>query len=1304
MLVNGLDGNPHFPQFAPLQGWNLGEEAFQKASLRFLFVFPSPMGLRSVSASHITLYGILKSTFGDDIFVDFWMEPNAYDRSYMEKNFPQKIIGFFSHHTWEDFDIIGVSCAITMMEPLQMIKDLHDAGFPVWYKDRKNDDKTPLLTMGGVAADQTAATDNIVDFSQIGMGERTLPLICKTALEAQAKFGSVAKGKEWITAQVQDHPGIYNPRRYRYDHKIVNGRFESDYLGLVEGDSGSLQMRADTSLPPEVIKMGDNMLRLSLPGGSHHKVSLQSSIGCHGTFGTCSFCAEGWLYGCFTGDTLVTTDHGLVPISKIKIGDRVLTGKGNFKRVLHVHRNGVKDFITVRCMGEEIHTTTNHAWFTKTSSEIEPTFKPIGKSLNCQVYRPRYKFGDKHVNSGLAFLIGLYLSDGTYYHVPLSDGTIKHWGLRVSGMASHEAVYRQKFESLGLELKRVGRVNRSNRDSSNEVEYFFTDELSGSVLQYVTPTEGPTQKDISDDVYLWDEESVLHLLQGFFWGDGAIKIEKNGSSSKVQFLNTNRLLVEKLATLSSGLYASVFTLHQKESRGRKAMYSVRLNAEDSYTFLQTFPEVLSIKNNRALGRRSLGFSSLGRGTGADEFGYYVFLRKKNCSEWGQAEAFDLEVEDDSSYCVGTKRFIVHNSWRERSEEDYRQGIITAKKSAMADGFSWFSFNGNFLENYVQSLQDAAKYFHKIGSINIRIDSLAGSIKLNGENNYIRLLKELGTTSVACPIEGISQRMRDFLNKNLSEDDILTVDEELFKRRMIRVKHGAIFTGYEQKEDWEEHAALTDKELALRDKWNANSMIQYNFTWLVHNAGTPLFYMPRKTTAMAWKQFFAKEDGKDFYYYPYMYLSDRGIKAKESSQPKDTLIQQFLVDCPTEFLEDIWVKPMLRGEMENFSTDQVRRLRQGCEKWGINPRAQLLERDFKKHVHQHMHISTADEVINKFGDGDVLKYLEWIRSTKLNGTGCCLKTPASEWKHNQQKCFGCSSCKTVDEDAKAYGLVKKPHISYMHNRRLQTNYNLMDIKTALMQNTPSFYYRLIFKVTEPGRFIAKEGLVRRWLSKATDYDESLVKNFRCISTALHKWLDYEELTSTYAGYELCIMGFQDQLDLGKFKEIAKQVNAYSKDSGIQLADIQSAQESGGTSFHVLHSFEVIAEKEDFDKFIKKMCTEERRLYEGGTSMPETFAMSIDYKILRGKKGYRVLLLCPPRFNITFGEGLKRWTAPKVFDHIVDWNIMAVFTRTPDGRLIDVLSGHPFEPTGFVHAEQNGNALQDKTDEGISVDGA
>ena len=78
---------------------------------------------------------------------------------------------------------------------------------------------------------------------------------------------------------------------------------------------------------------------------------------------------------CFTSDTLIATNNGLVPISDINVGDLVYsqsieTGEKKYKKVLATYVNETTILINVLINGEIVQTTLEHPFYTKNSGWI----------------------------------------------------------------------------------------------------------------------------------------------------------------------------------------------------------------------------------------------------------------------------------------------------------------------------------------------------------------------------------------------------------------------------------------------------------------------------------------------------------------------------------------------------------------------------------------------------------------------------------------------------------------------------------------------------------------------------------------------------------------------------------------------------------------------------------------------------------------------------------------------------------------------------------------------------------------------
>ena len=67
---------------------------------------------------------------------------------------------------------------------------------------------------------------------------------------------------------------------------------------------------------------------------------------------------------CFGGKSLVLTNKGYIPIENIKIGDRVMTHRGRFKKVLKTGNQWAK-VVNVKAQGStDIIATPNHPFYT----------------------------------------------------------------------------------------------------------------------------------------------------------------------------------------------------------------------------------------------------------------------------------------------------------------------------------------------------------------------------------------------------------------------------------------------------------------------------------------------------------------------------------------------------------------------------------------------------------------------------------------------------------------------------------------------------------------------------------------------------------------------------------------------------------------------------------------------------------------------------------------------------------------------------------------------------------------------------
>lgn len=98
---------------------------------------------------------------------------------------------------------------------------------------------------------------------------------------------------------------------------------------------------------------------------------------------------------CVTGDTLIVSDRGLVPIIELGIGDQVLTHDGRYHRVDDKIVNGIKPIYNIRTSrGFTIRCTSNHPFYR--GNEVFTKAKDLVIGDKVKVYGQEVQWADYH--------------------------------------------------------------------------------------------------------------------------------------------------------------------------------------------------------------------------------------------------------------------------------------------------------------------------------------------------------------------------------------------------------------------------------------------------------------------------------------------------------------------------------------------------------------------------------------------------------------------------------------------------------------------------------------------------------------------------------------------------------------------------------------------------------------------------------------------------------------------------------------------------------------------------------------------
>ena len=134
---------------------NLPSE-WDTAEYRVLFVFMSTAESRSVSSTDNVLNNLVKTKYGNRVFVDMCYLPAKGDLPLYEKYQLPVMIGAVAQRSAWDYDVIMFSNS-TVEEKINLPWLVHHTGMPVWHTERMNpeNEKVPLLLLGGNSSDMS---------------------------------------------------------------------------------------------------------------------------------------------------------------------------------------------------------------------------------------------------------------------------------------------------------------------------------------------------------------------------------------------------------------------------------------------------------------------------------------------------------------------------------------------------------------------------------------------------------------------------------------------------------------------------------------------------------------------------------------------------------------------------------------------------------------------------------------------------------------------------------------------------------------------------------------------------------------------------------------------------------------------------------------------------------------------------------------------------------------------------------------------------------------------------------------------
>lgn len=168
-------------------------------------------------------------------------------------------------------------------------------------------------------------------------------------------------------------------------------------------------------------------------------------------------------------------------------------------------------------------------------------------------------------------------------------------------------------------------------------------------------------------------------------------------------------------------------------------------------------------------------------------------------------------------------------YREADADIIVQKALELKQNCGFDSIDLYSFNFNMHSQIDKIVMELSKVFRSVGLKSQRFDMIAR------EPGMIEFMSEAGKSSITCGLEGISGRMRNYLCKSLSDEDLMNSLRAILNSNLRSLKIFIIATGIETDDDIREFTELCEFIGSFKTK----KRIYFSITPLVRFPHTPL---------------------------------------------------------------------------------------------------------------------------------------------------------------------------------------------------------------------------------------------------------------------------------------------------------------------------------------------------------------------------------------------------------------------------------------------------------------------------------
>jgi hypothetical protein len=177
----------------------------------------------------------------------------------------------------------------------------------------------------------------------------------------------------------------------------------------------------------------------------------------------------------------------------------------------------------------------------------------------------------------------------------------------------------------------------------------------------------------------------------------------------------------------------------------------------------------------------------------------------------------------------------HKPYREAPLGMLLRHAVRMKAAMGLDSVELSSYNFNIHSEIQPLLRGLSGIFSSVKLKSQRFDRLAM------DSTLVQMLHAVGKSSITCAMEGISPRLRRYLHKNLSDQDLRSGLEAMFQVPLRELKIFLIATGLEKEGDFADFGIFLQFLAGLVRKCRSGPRIIFSVTPLVRFPWTPLEY-------------------------------------------------------------------------------------------------------------------------------------------------------------------------------------------------------------------------------------------------------------------------------------------------------------------------------------------------------------------------------------------------------------------------------------------------------------------------------